>query len=266
MEPTADIEALWAIERRLYRTKAPSRRKAERVVPVSELYALGYDLMSEAALCHEPDPSAAARKFRDGLMIALLAARPIRMRNLRNLHIGKNLIKQNGTFYLTFREDETKTHKALEFPLPDGLSCQMAIYLSTYRPILVQGTMLSHLGEHCAVGEALWVSPFATAITNATIYTTIVDATRKHFGHPVNPHLFRDCAATSIALEDPEHVRITASILGHTTLATSQRYYNHAQAVRAIKAHQVEILAARKAYTKELARGRLVNSRRRKDE
>ena len=29
------------------------------------------------------------------------------------------------------------------------------------------------------------------------------------FGHALNPHLFRDCAATSIAIEDPDHVRIT---------------------------------------------------------
>jgi hypothetical protein len=54
-----------------------------------------------------------------------------------------------------------------------------------------------------------------------TLYGRIMKLTRARFGHAVNPHLFRDAAATSIATEDPEHVYVTRSVLGHSTLRTS---------------------------------------------
>jgi DNA invertase Pin-like site-specific DNA recombinase len=61
----------------------------------------------------------------------------------------------------------------------------------------------------------------------------ISQLTRARFGHVISPHLFRDAAAASVAIEDPEHVHVTKSILGHTTLRTSERYYVHAQSLEA---------------------------------
>lgn len=58
-------------------------------------------------------------------------------------------------------------------------------------------------------------------------------------------HLFRDCAATSIALEDPEHVRIAAQILGHRSFATTEKYYRLARAADASRAYQAAIEALR---------------------
>jgi integrase len=62
----------------------------------------------------------------------------------------------------------------------------------------------------------------------------------------MNPHLFRDCAATTIALNDPEHVLITRDLLGHTTLRTAERYYNLARSVEAARAHQKLIRSLRR--------------------
>ena len=53
----------------------------------------------------------------------------------------------------------------------------------------------------------------------AELNAAIVGRTAAAFGHPVNPHLFRDCAATSIAIDDPQHVRIASQILGHRSAA-----------------------------------------------
>jgi integrase/recombinase XerD len=58
------------------------------------------------------------------------------------------------------------------------------------------------------------------------------------FGRPINTHLFRDCAATSIAIEDPEHVRVASQILGHRSAATTERLHNQAQAVDAARRYQ----------------------------
>ncbi len=78
------------------------------------------------------------------------------------------------------------------------------------------------------------------------IYNRITEVTRAHFGHPVNPHLFRDCAATSLATQDPAHAHFNMQILGHSTLATSERYYNHATSQAVSAAYQANLLALRR--------------------
>jgi hypothetical protein len=60
------------------------------------------------------------------------------------------------------------------------------------------------------------------AVTNDVLAYQIKIQTKRAFGRPINPHLFRDCAATSIAIHDLEHVRIATSILGHTCVSTLQ--------------------------------------------
>ena len=57
--------------------------------------------------------------------------------------------------------------------------------------------------------------------------------TRAAFGRAVNPHLFRDCAATSVALEDPARVRVAAQVLGHGAFSTTERHYNLARSQEA---------------------------------
>ena len=62
-----------------------------------------------------------------------------------------------------------------------------------------------------------------------TLAFHVTELTRAAFGRAVNPHLFRDCAATSLALEDPAHVRIAAQVLGHGAFSTTERHYNLAR-------------------------------------
>ena len=65
------------------------------------------------------------------------------------------------------------------------------------------------------------------------ICLAITTATTRALGGPVNPHMFRDSLATSVAVEDPEHVQIAATMLGHATLATTNAYYNQANMLSA---------------------------------
>ena len=83
-------------------------------------------------------------------------------------------------------------------------------------------------------------------MTEIGIYFAISELTKERFGHVVNPHLFRDSAATSIAIEDPEHVHIVRSVLGHASLQTSERYSTHAQTVEASRRYQRRILELRR--------------------
>ena len=65
-------------------------------------------------------------------------------------------------------------------------------------------------------------------MSEEVFYKGLRKHTAERFGQSLSPHLFRDCAATTIATDDPGHVAIIPSILGHTTSRTAERYYNHA--------------------------------------
>ena len=73
----------------------------------------------------------------------------------------------------------------------------------------------------------------------------IATKTKKHLGSRISPHLFRDCAATDIALLDPQHIGITKSVLQHSTLASSQKYYNQATSFSAVRGFETVIEAIR---------------------
>ena len=82
-------------------------------------------------------------------------------------------------------------------------------------------------------------------MTLRAIYDRVVDRTRATFGKRINPHFFRDIAATTLAHADPEHVRIGAQLLGHRSFATTEQYYVRANMVAANRRRQASILRLR---------------------
>lgn len=78
------------------------------------------------------------------------------------------------------------------------------------------------------------------------IYDRLVECTRAAFGKAINPWLFRDCAATTLAVVDPEHVSLAANLLGHRTFSTTERYYLQANMIEASQRYQQAILRLRK--------------------
>ena len=197
------------------------------------MFAFGMLTMTAAEAADVADWRQALH-YRDGLMIALLAARPLRRRNFAAIEIGRQLRCSGAGYRLQFEASETKTHRPLDFPVPAPLIACLQRYISIHRPVLCGR---SQTGDPT---ERLWVSTVGTSMDETSIYDRIVKLTRAEFGQPINPHLFRDCAATSIATETPEHVRITKEILGHGTLQASERYYNHAQSLQATGRYRIE--------------------------
>ena len=175
-------------------------------------------------------------------------ARPLRRRNFARIEIGRHLVRQGDAYWLRFDGNETKTGEPIEVPFPDALVPQLERYLLEYRPFLLQrDTRRKRRCDPSADRDrVLWISVTGSAMTEIGIYFCISKLTRARFGHVIGPHLVRDAAATSIAIEDPEHVHVTKSILGHTTLRTSERYYVHAQSLEASRRYQQRILELRR--------------------
>ena len=194
----------------------------------------------------QPTDRLRAMQFRDGLIIAVLAARPLRLKNLTNLALERSLVRRGEGWWMMIPPEETKTHEPIEVPWPEALNTMLATYLDAYRPILCR---LRNRWTR-PVGAALWVSTHGSPMCQMAVYDTIVGRTETAFGVSINPHLFRDCAATTIAIEDPEHVRIASQILGHRSVVTTERYYNQAQTIDAARRYQHFLLALRNGTMK----------------
>src|SRR5262249_23031305 len=129
----------------------------------------------------------------------------------------------------------------LEFPWPEFLLPALERWLKHWRPVLLGLT-----GRWARpAGNALWISANGSPLTQQSIYDRIIRRTRFALGKGINPHLFRDCAATTLAYADPGHVGIAASLLGHRRFATTERYYLRAQMSEASRRLQQDLLSIR---------------------
>jgi len=250
MVPESDWTWLRRIENKLRHSVVSVRNKRSRIVPVEALAAFGIELMTRADRPKSDTPLKRACQFRDGLMIALLAARPLRRSNFIRIEIGRHLVRVSDMYTLQFDGAETKTGEPISAPIPLTLVPYLERYLSDYRPHLLvrNGRWKQQRTSAGRADTALWISAHGSAMTEMAVYNNICRLTRARFGHAVNPHLFRDSAATSIAIEDPEHVYIVRSILGHSTMQSGERHYIHAQTLPASRRYQQQILKLRAAY------------------
>jgi integrase len=214
-----------AISSKIRARHRPARDKSNLRLS-DELLSLGVELIDHAS---RANGLPAAILHRDGLLIALFALIPLRRRNMAGLRLYKNLIAIDTNWLIALDASETKTHAPLEMNWPDELLAPLNAYLSIHRPLLA-----SSLGRWSKpTGNALWVSSDGSPMTEIAIYDRIRKHTKDAFGVAMNPHLFRDAAATTLAITDPEHVRVAAPLLGHRTFITTERHYQQAKALEA---------------------------------
>ena len=219
--PDEDWSWLRRVVRRLEGLVRDSRNKLQRLRSPEEIVTWAFREMEAA----RADLSArnALTTYRTSLMIALLAHCPIRLGNLTMIEIDRHLVSQKDGYRLAFDRAETKTRKPLTLPVPASLTPHIAFYLEAVRPLLLQGNETPRL----------WITRYGLPMEPKTIHNAITDATRQAFGEPINPHLFRDCAVTFVALDDPKHIGIAAPILGHTDPRTTERHYIQANQLAA---------------------------------
>jgi hypothetical protein len=65
--------------------------------------------------------------------------------------------------------------------------------------------------------------------------------TSEAFGKAIPPHFVRDCAMTSLGNENPEHVRLSMSLLHHADPRIAEKHYNLASDSRAVEKFQNSI-------------------------
>jgi integrase len=225
MDPNRD----WSFINRLASTVRARHRPAREKTnlrPSNELVDLGFELIREAQGLVGLD---AAIIHRDGLLVGFLALIPLRRRNLADLVLETTLVREGAAWIVAFGEDDTKTHAPFEIGLPDILRIPLETYLDKHRPVL-----MTRSGRWARpVEDPLWVSKDGSPMTQMAIYDRIRARTKEKFGVAINPHLFRDAAATTMAIADPANVRLAAPLLGHRTFTTTEKYYRQARAEEA---------------------------------
>ena len=90
-------------------------------------------------------------------------------------------------------------------------------------------------------------------MSGSAIFQRVTKRTKAAFGHPIGLHLFRHCAATSIAIEQPQDVLITKDLLGHWSYSVAESYYNLAQQVDAGRRYQAVLTDLRLELEQEIA-------------
>lgn len=238
MDPSADWSWMPRIAARIRAAGGETRDKRHRMAGSDELFDLGIRLMAEAS----GTARQCAVRYRDGLLVALLAARPLRRRNLAGLTLGTSIIQRGEAWWIVLSAETTKTGQLLEMPWPEALRPALEIWLTRHRP-----TLADLKGRwHRPAEDALWLSADGSPLSEMAIYDRVVAITAARLGRRINPHLFRDCAATTIAIEDPSHIRMASRILGHKSLATTERYYIQARSLDAARQMQSALLSIRR--------------------
>ena len=244
MAPDEDWRWLARLAARLKARARPTRNKRRKVVPAEELADLGLRLMNSALDLESLSPMRRAVRFRDGLLIALLITRPIRLRSFTGLTVGRHIIPADGGYQIALAPEDTKNGRPYEAPVPELLAPYMDTYLERMRPVL--------LGECCS--DRLWISCTGSDMSDSCLYHRVCKVTKRELGRPINPNLFRDCAMTTRAIDDPDNVRAMQPVLGHNNMRTSEMHYNQADAIKASRQHQANIVTKRSAIARRGSR------------
>jgi integrase len=204
--------------------------------------------MEEAETEVSLSPIRRAVRFRDGLMISLLAYRPVRQKNFASMRLGRHLSKVGGRWQILLAADETKTRIPYEAIFPAALVPRLERYLDVHRALLIRGKGADARADPPPINPALhavWVSEVGTELEQHALACRIIKHSKKAFGQSVSPHMFRDAAATSIAVDNPKHIGDAALVLGHSGQKMTEKHYNHARSLEASRKHATTLAQLR---------------------
>ena len=222
---TSNFGWLLEIEKDLAFVMVP-KSKFDRIVLSNVLVEAGLTLMAEAE-ANAKTELAKARGVRNGLMIALLALNPMRLKNFASLEIGSSLVEINGSWWVKLDVQVTKSRRVDERPLPDFLKPAIDAYISRHRPNLAQSS---------ASSDALWLSSNdGSPMTYDGVAKALSATTLATVGVDVSAHLFRSAAATTAAIYGGSTRNLASALLHHTDPKVTNNHYNRATSAKAGK-------------------------------
>ena len=228
LQPGYELRYLAGLVRRTKRRAKPSRIKQGKLIHPGEILAKTYHFLDQEMAGFHANNRRELTLYRDALTIAVLTTVPIRLKNLANLRLDHSFNQNGGQFEISLPETETKTNRPYSGALPIELTPYIDFYLERVRPRLLGTKKAQHL----------WISYRHRPVNPHTLREDIKKLTRQLFGIAITPHLFRDIVATYLAIHEPHHVRSASANLGHAKLQTTEKHYNQAHMLQAVRSFQ----------------------------
>jgi len=227
LTPGTDYTWLAEIQKDLALIMEP-RSKFDRLVFTQRLAQAGLTLVAEAQQFAKNDLDR-ARGVRNGLMIALLAHRPMRMKNFATLEIGRTFKQVQDSWWIALPRQSTKTKRLDERRVPEILNPAFDVYLNQSRPVLIGSK---------APTDFMWISSRTGGrFTTKNLGTLISKITYRTLGVDVSPHLFRTAAATTAAMYGGSTPHLASAVLNHTDPRITEEHYNRASSINAAKTY-----------------------------
>ena len=230
VDPTCDMSWLADIEKDLALVMRP-RSKADRWVLTEVLVEAGLTLIAEAENSRRMSKLGQARQVRNGLMVAMLAMHPIRLKNFAALEIGRSLVEIKGSWWIVLSAADTKEDRPDERRVDDLLQPALDRYLKKNRPELA-GAVQSSV-------TALWLSSNdGSPMTYDGVARAVTETTRSTVGIAVSPHLFRTSGASSAAIHGGANPHLASALLHHTDHRVTEAHYNRASSLSAAQSYR----------------------------
>ena len=213
LDPQKEWRWLQDIENDLALDMRPAS-KFERIVASDIIVLAGLTLMEEAEAAKKMTSLQRAQSYRNGLMIALLAVCPIRLKNFSNLILDKNIIRLGDHWCIVLRADETKEKRPDQRPIPPFLTVFINRYISRYRP------------QFKYDGQVLWAGRYGKLLGYSAVERVITETTRLTLGIAISPHLFRTCAASTAYMHTNGNSNLASPLLNHRGSKTTREHYD----------------------------------------
>ena len=213
LAPNENFTWLAEIEKDLALVMEP-RSKLDRIVLTEQLVEAGLTLIHEAKEFARTN-RIRARGIRNGLMLALLALRPVRLKNFATLEIGKTFKHVRGRWWIILPGRTTKMGSPEECPIAGWLNPYIDLYLNEARPVL--------LDPRKPPTNALWISSnTGQPMTARNVGSLITQTTQETIGVAISPHLFRTADATTAADSRSDLPHLASALLGQQAPASDR--------------------------------------------
>ena len=174
-------------------------------------------------------PGRRAQRMQIALFLELLLNIPLRLQNLSQLELGKQLLRPGGPakpMRLVFNADEVKNDQAMTFDIPVVVQSLLDEYWQHFRPLLEPGN-----------SEFLFITLGGARKSADALRDGVTKAVKRHTGIHMTPHQFRHLAAKLILDSNPGAYLLVQHFLGHKSIKTTVAFYAESQSLNAGRAY-----------------------------
>ncbi|MEM5545032.1 hypothetical protein WNY61_20105 [Sulfitobacter sp. AS92] len=228
-------------------TAGPCRKTPAQIVPASLVYRTGLNMIAEAQTGASHNIQAATL-YRNGLLLTIAAAIPLRCRALASLDLATSfrLEERPGIridiagHFLKLRQNRKSYERYVRYVSSDVLWDAVQVWAQGYRPIFDDGTAM--FPSVRVRGEAL---------VSGALSQVFGDTTEVRFGPRVPIHRIRDCVATECIEEIEQGAGWAPHLLGHKSQKITTGFYDHSTGV-AVSREFGRLVAARRSDPEDL--------------